>query len=164
MDADLATPLHHITTMLTMFENEKPDIVIGTRKLSAMHEKQFRRFISTIGNLCFLVVGGFYSPDTQCGFKGFTADATKLCFGKLTRMKWSFDMELLTIAHVNKLEVQQIKITDWQDVPNGSFKPNLKNSWQFFKDLVRIFTTAYPENTHNRRMMYSWIKSRFGNI
>lgn len=140
MDADLATPLHHIATMLTIFENEKPDIVIGTRKLTTIHPGALRRFISVIGNLCFLVVGGFYSPDTQCGFKGFTAGSAELCFGKLTRLKWSFDMELLTIAHVNKLEVQQIAITDWQDVPNGSFNPNLKNSWQFLKDLIRIFT------------------------
>jgi dolichyl-phosphate beta-glucosyltransferase len=140
MDADLATPLHHIGTMLTIFENEKPDIVIGTRKLTTIHPGALRRFVSVIGNLCFLVVGGFYSPDTQCGFKGFTAEAAELCFGKLTRLKWSFDMELLTIAHVNKLEVQQIAITDWQDVPNGSFNPNLKNSWQFLKDLIRIFT------------------------
>lgn len=140
MDADLATPLHHVKTMLAMFENEKPDIIIGTRKLSSMHSSHFRRFVSIMGNFCFLIVGGFYSPDTQCGFKGFTAHSAEICFGKLTRLKWSFDMELLTIAHSNKLEVQQIAITDWKDVPNGSFKPNLNNSWQFLKDLIRIFT------------------------
>ena len=140
MDADLATPLSHILTLLSMFENEKPDIIIGTRRLSAMHKSHLRRFVSVVGNMCFLVVGGFYSPDTQCGFKAFTSESAELCFGKLTRMKWSFDMELLTIAHVNKLEVQQIHISDWQDVPNGSFNPNLRNSWQFFKDLARILS------------------------
>lgn len=140
MDADLATPLHHVRTMLTMFENEKPDIIIGTRKLTAIHHSPLRRFISIVGNLCFLVVGGFYSADTQCGFKGFTAPAAIRCFSKLTRMKWSFDMELLTIAHANNLEVQQIHINDWQDVPGGTFKPSLGSSLQFFKDLVRILT------------------------
>ncbi len=139
MDADLATPLRHVRTMLTMFTNEKPDIVIGTRQIAKMHKSQLRRFVSILGNLCFLVVGGFYSPDTQCGFKGFTAEAAKICFGRLTRMKWSFDMEVLTIAHSNKLEVQQIAITDWKDVEGGTFSPNLKSSIHFLSDLVAIF-------------------------
>ena len=140
MDADLATPLHHIKTVLSMFENEEPDIVIGTRKLSKIHEDLPRRLISVFGNFCFLLVSGFYSPDTQCGFKAFSANATDICFNKLTRLKWSFDMELLTIANTNRLHVQQIALDDWQDIPNGTFKPSLGSSLQFFKDLLRIFS------------------------
>lgn len=140
MDADLATPLHHIKTVLSIFENESPDIVIGTRKLTKIHKDLPRRLISLFGNFCFLLVSGFYSPDTQCGFKAFSANATDICFNKLTRLKWSFDMELLTIANVNKLRVQQITIDDWQDMPDGTFKPSLGSSLQFFKDLLKIFT------------------------
>jgi dolichyl-phosphate beta-glucosyltransferase len=140
MDADLATPLHHIKTVLAMFENESPDIVIGTRKLTVIHKDTLRRFVSIAANLAFVLIGGFYSSDTQCGFKAFTAKATDICFNKLTRQKWSFDMELLTIANVNKLQVQQIALNDWQDMPNGTFKPSLGSSLQFFKDLLRIFS------------------------
>ena len=68
MDADLATPLHHIKTVLAMFENESPDIIIGTRRLTKIHKDIPRQLISLLGNLCFMLVGGFYSPDTQCGF------------------------------------------------------------------------------------------------
>lgn len=139
MDADLATPLHHIKTVLTMFENESPDIIIGTRRLTKIHKDIPRQLISLFGNFCFMLVSGFYSPDTQCGFKAFTAEATEVCFNKLTRMKWSFDMELLTIANVNKLQVQQISLNDWRDMPNGTFKPSLGSSLQFFKDLIRMF-------------------------
>lgn len=138
MDADLATPLHHIKTVLTMFENESPDIIIGTRRLTKIHKDIPRQLISLFGNFCFLLVSGFYSPDTQCGFKAFTAEATGICFKKLTRLKWSFDMELLTIANVNKLSVQQITLNDWQDMPDSTFKPSLGSSLQFFKDLLRI--------------------------
>jgi dolichyl-phosphate beta-glucosyltransferase len=140
MDADLATPLHHIKTVLAMFENESPDIVIGTRKLTKIHKNLLRRIISLYGNFCFLLVSGFYSSDTQCGFKAFSASATDICFNKLTRLKWSFDMELLTIANINKLRVQQVAIDDWQDMPNGTFKPSLASSLQFFKDLIKIFS------------------------
>ena len=48
-------------------------------------------------------------------------------------------MELLTIANVNKLRVQQIALNDWQDMPDGTFKPSLGSSLQFFKDLLKIF-------------------------
>lgn len=140
MDADLATPLHHIKTVLAMFENESPDIIIGTRRLTKIHNDIPRRLISLFGNFCFMIVSGFYSPDTQCGFKAFTAEATETCFNKLTRLKWSFDMELLTIANVNKLRVQQVALNDWQDMPDGTFKPSLGSSLQFFKDLLRIFS------------------------
>ncbi|MEK7472092.1 MAG: glycosyltransferase [Patescibacteria group bacterium] len=139
MDADLATPLHHIKTVLAMFENESPDIIIGTRRLTKIHKDIPRQLISLLGNLCFMLVGGFYSPDTQCGFKAFTDEAANICFNKQTRMKWSFDMELLTIANVNKLRVQQIALNDWQDMPDGTFKPSLGSSLQFFKDLLKIF-------------------------
>lgn len=138
MDADLATPLHHIKTVLAMFENESPDIVIGTRRLTKIHKDIPRQLISLFGNFCFMLVSGFYSPDTQCGFKAFTAEATEICFNKLTRLKWSFDMELLTIANANKLRVQQVTINDWEDMPDGTFKPSLGSSLQFFKDLLRI--------------------------
>lgn len=154
MDADLATPLCHIKTVLAMFENESPDIVIGTRKLTKIHKDLPRRLISLLGNFCFLLVSGFYSPDTQCGFKGFTASASDICFSKLTRMKWSFDMEVLTIAQVNHLNIQQISINDWEDVPDGPFKEQLKKSkglaWQFFKDLVRIFSNRVTRKYKKR--------------
>lgn len=139
MDADLATPLHHIKTVLAMFENEDPDIVIGTRKLSKIHKDLPRRLISVFGNFCFLLVSGFYSPDTQCGFKAFSGNATNICFNKLTRMRWSFDMELLTIANANKLRVQQIAIDDWVDQPGSTFKPSIGSSLRFFMDLIKMF-------------------------
>lgn len=138
MDADLATPLHHVLTVLQLWRVSRPDMIIGVRDLHKIHKGWSRRIISMFGNLCFLIVSGRYIKDTQCGFKAFSAEAAQQCFGRLTRQHWSFDMELLTIALIYKFTIVQIDIHDWEDVPNGTFSASLSNSFQFFKDLVQI--------------------------
>lgn len=138
MDADLATPLHHLLTVLKLWHGSRPDIIIGVRDLHNIHKGWPRRIISMLGNVCFLLVSGRYIKDTQCGFKAFSAEAAEQCFGRLTRQHWSFDMELLTIAQIYKFKIVQIDINDWEDVPDGTFSASLGNSFQFFMDLVQI--------------------------
>lgn len=137
-DADLATPLHHLDTVIEKWSRNKFDVLIGVRNLNTIHKDGFRKFISQIGNLVFFVVGGFYIQDTQCGFKAFSSEAAEKCFTKLTRLSWSFDMELLVIAKLNGFKIDQIEITDWQDMPGGTFSSSLAHSLQFFRDLLRI--------------------------
>jgi dolichyl-phosphate beta-glucosyltransferase len=139
MDADLATPLHHIEDALQLIEHKATDIVIGVRDIRKMHHSKRRFAISLIGNLCFSVVSGRYLPDTQCGFKAFSKKASGACFSRLTRDNWSFDMELMVIAFQNGLTIAQLPIYDWKDVPGGTFKGYLGNSLQFLKDLGMIF-------------------------
>ncbi len=143
MDADLATPLHHLETVFEKWEGnnskEKFDVLIGVRNLETIHKDFFRRNISRIGNLVFFIVGGFYIQDTQCGFKAFSKEAAEVCFQKLTRMSWSFDMELLIIAKLNGYKIKQLQINDWQDVPGGTFSGSISHSLQFFRDLLKIF-------------------------
>ncbi len=139
MDADLATPLHHIQSVVDLWEAKRPDVIIGVRQLHTIHHQLSRRCISLIGNVCFLLVSGRYIKDTQCGFKAMSAEAAQTCFSKLTRLYWSFDMELLTIAQVHKLRIAQLPIPDWQDMPGGTFTNSLRDSFQFLKDLIQIF-------------------------
>lgn len=143
MDADLATPLHHLDTVFDKWEKEKFDVLIGVRDLETIHKDDFRRFISKIGNLVFFIIGGFYIQDTQCGFKAFSKSATEKCFTRLTRLSWSFDMELLIIAQIHGFKIKQIVIEDWQDVPGGTFSSSLSHSIQFFRDLLRIMMNRF---------------------
>lgn len=139
MDADMATPLHHILTVLELWRTQRPAVIIGVRDLRTIHHEVSRRAISLIGNICFLLVSGRYIKDTQCGFKAMSAEAAKICFSRLTRLYWSYDMELLTIARIHKMKTVQIPINDWRDIPGGTFSNSLKDSWQFLKDLIQIF-------------------------
>lgn len=139
MDADLATPLHHIPSFYKI-ALEGYDAVIGTRNLKKHHSHLPRRILSLTGNAAFRILGGVWVEDSQCGFKLFSNKAVKICFKKQTIMRWGFDMELLTIAKVNKLNTRHVHIDDWQHMPDGTFDPNriIQNAVESFGELLRI--------------------------
>ncbi len=115
MDTDLATPLIHIEKALSLIQENKSDLVIGTRDLSSMHKTLLRRLSSQVSNLAvqLLILPGF--KDTQCGFKIFTSKASDLVFSKLTSTSWSFDMEAILIARQNQLKIDKLPINNWED-------------------------------------------------
>jgi dolichyl-phosphate beta-glucosyltransferase len=138
MDADLATPLHHLKKFYKAYE-KGAHVVVGTRNLRKHHSSLLRRSIANAGNLLFRVADGVWIEDSQCGFKLFTTDAAQLCFSKMTIQKWGFDMEILAIAKANKLTVVSYRVNDWKDMPDSTFDGNVvKNSVHALKDLAHI--------------------------
>lgn len=138
MDADLATPLHHLKKFYEECKNGS-NLVVGTRNLLDHHPNSLRRLISNIGNILFRIAGGVWIEDSQCGFKMFRKDAAQLCFSKLKIMGWGFDMEILAIAKANKLKIKSLRINDWQDMPYSTFTDDvIKNSLRSLKDLGYI--------------------------
>lgn len=113
MDADMATPLHHLDQVKAFMESSG-DIGIGIRPLASIHTG-FRKVVSEIGNV---LVQNLLTPgisDSQCGFKVFKADVAEIIFPRLTIMGWGFDMELLTIARIHKYKIDTMTIPDWHD-------------------------------------------------
>jgi dolichyl-phosphate beta-glucosyltransferase len=132
MDADLATPLHHIATVKQLITAEKvaerPEVIIGVRDLSTSHTgfgKLLRKLVSSVGNwlLQLLLLPGI--TDTQCGFKAFSTVASHELFGRQKILGWGFDMEILAIARQRHYRIAQIPIDDWQDQPSGAFDGRL---------------------------------------
>lgn len=125
MDADLATPLHHLREFYDACHGGS-DIVIGTRNLLTYRPNMFHNACSYVGNiLLYKLIGGLRVNDTQCGFKMFSEHARNMCFSKMTIQGWDFDAELLTIAKVKHLRVRALLIPDWQDVPYGTHTSNV---------------------------------------
>lgn len=138
MDADLATPLHHIEKIYRQAERGS-DLVVGTRDLRTIHDSLLRNFISNGGNILFRLAGGVWLEDSQCGFKMFRSPAARLCFEKMSIEQWGFDMEILAIAKANKLTIDTHRISDWQDMPGGTFEGKvIKNSLNSLYDLWLI--------------------------
>lgn len=138
MDADLATPLHHLSTFYNAFLQGN-DLVVGTRNLFKHHPNYMRRLISNSGNLLFRFAGGVWIEDSQCGFKLFSRQAAEICFTRLTIQGWGFDMEVLAIARANKLKMKFLRINDWQSIPDGTFQDGLfKNSIRSLLELAYI--------------------------
>lgn len=114
MDADLATPLHHLDEAYEALKGGAP-VVIAVRNLFTIHKGILRKLMSKGGNLFtqLLILPGI--KDTQCGFKGFEATAAEAIFPRMTMLGWSFDMEILKIARLLHYRVQPIEAEDWAD-------------------------------------------------
>lgn len=114
MDADLATPLHHLEDVRRAIQ-ERAHIAIAVRNLLSIHDGFGRKLMSKGANWAaqILVVPGI--KDTQCGFKLFSAEAAEAIFTRQTMLKWSFDMELLGIARYLKYDITTFEAPDWHD-------------------------------------------------
>lgn len=138
MDADLATPLHHLPTMVRALDSH--DVVIGTRHLSAIHKGFIRSFISQAGNVLIRTILLPGINDSQCGFKGFTALASEQLFSALQTKGWGFDMEILARARKSNLTVKQVMIADWHEAREQGLASDSKTSVaiQSLQELTRI--------------------------
>ncbi|WP_346924909.1 glycosyltransferase [uncultured Arthrobacter sp.] len=114
MDADLATPLHHLDTAYAALRSGN-EVVIAVRDLLIIHKGLKRKFMSKFGNIVAQIVLLPGIKDTQCGFKGFEATAAEDIFSRQTMKSWSFDMEILKIARLRGYKIYQIPALDWKD-------------------------------------------------
>jgi len=138
MDADLATPLHHIPEMLNKL-NDRTQVSIGVRRIEEIHHSKLRSMVSQLGNIASKLFVGIYYEDTQCGFKGFTKEAAEVIFKKQTIMGWAFDIELLAIAKIEGYKVSTVIINDWIDVEGGNLVDNvLRSSVNTLRELFKI--------------------------
>lgn len=147
-DADLSTPLAHIGPALDLLQAGSADVVIGRRKLSAIHTG-LRSLISQIGALVTRLVLLPAIHDSQCGFKAFTQDAARLVFGLQTVNGWAFDMEVLAIAAQKRLKVVELAIPDWQETRDtglrgeSSVQASFKTLTQLLKIRVNLWKGRY---------------------
>src|SRR5687768_7722108 len=78
-DADFSTPIHETERILEALRQE--DVVIGSRAIDASfikeHQPWYRETMGKAFNLLVQTVAVSGIHDTQCGFKGFRADAAE---------------------------------------------------------------------------------------
>lgn len=137
MDADLATPLHHMQTVKQHSQAGK-DIIICVRNLHETHTG-LRKLISSVGNLLVRIVLGLRIQDTQCGFKAFRREVANDLFNKQRILGWGFDMEILAIAHNRGYSIETIEANDWRDVAGGTLNNvAVTGALSTFKELLTI--------------------------
>jgi dolichyl-phosphate beta-glucosyltransferase len=114
MDADLATPLEHLDELYAKLKGGA-QVAIAVRDLFSIHKGILRKLMSKGGNIFaqVLILPGI--KDTQCGFKGFEAEAAKEIFARQIMLGWSFDMEVLKIARLLHYKIAIIQADDWKD-------------------------------------------------
>jgi len=138
-DADGSTPIEEVGRCRPLFEGEA-DIIIGSRALpgSVIQQRQawYRENMGRCYNRIEKALGITPFPDTQCGFKGFTARAAEICFSRQTVQRFSFDAELLYIAAKHGLRILELPVR-WGNSPKSKVNPVTDAARMFF-DLVAI--------------------------
>ena len=149
MDADLAVPLVYVERIVDEVRRGA-DVAIGSRELDLskrFDEPWYRHLLGRGFNrlASWLGVSGF--TDTQCGFKGFSADAAEDIFrrtklypsdGEVIKQErvTAFDVELLAIARRRGWQTVEIPV-EWRHVPMSKVRP-LSDAISMLSDVLRV--------------------------
>jgi dolichyl-phosphate beta-glucosyltransferase len=137
-DADNSTPIEELSKLMARMD-EGNDVVIGSRAASGAdeaHRSFIRRTMSNTLRAMIQPILGMNIKDTQCGFKLFGREAAQRIFGAQTIMGFSFDLEILYLAHKFGYKVVEEPVS-WIDAP-GSKVDKMKEIRRFLKDMATI--------------------------
>lgn len=138
-DADGATPIQEFDRLESAV-SAGADIAIGSRALTSTDTKVatsiHRRVLGRVFNKCVNLILLPTIADTQCGFKMFTRKTAMFLFRKQRADRFSFDVELLYMAHKANLNIKEVPI-NWTNVP-GSKVNLVRDSLAMFRDVFRF--------------------------
>ncbi|HHY54131.1 MAG TPA: glycosyltransferase family 2 protein [Chloroflexi bacterium] len=137
-DADNSTPIEELSNLMRRMD-EGYDVVVGSRAASGAeeaHRSLIRRTMSNTLRAMIRPILGMNIKDTQCGFKLFKREAAQRIFTAQTIMGFSFDLEILYLAHKYGYRVAEQPVS-WIDAP-GSKVDKMKEIRRFLKDMARI--------------------------
>ena len=141
MDADLATPLHHLEDVKLLMARDVA-MMIAVRNLWGIHKGLKRKLITKGGNWLAQVILLPGLKDTQCGFKLMRSDVCEAVFRRMTILGWGFDLEILAIAKSLGYRIATIEAPDWRDpkaVSGGLVGDSPTNAaLQVLRDLLTI--------------------------
>jgi dolichyl-phosphate beta-glucosyltransferase len=149
-DADFSTPIHETARLLEYLQADgfvnlatkvarTVDVCIGSRGIdTSLVKKHQPKYREMLGKLVNLVVQQFFIPgitDTQCGFKGFRADAAERIFSRARLNGWMFDLESLYIASKLGLRVMEIPV-EWYNDERSTV--GFRHSFQILREFLAI--------------------------
>ena len=160
MDADLATPLHHLDDVKRLME-QHANVGIAIRDLVSTHKGFLRKFITRFGNILAQVILLPGIEDTQCGFKVFEAGAAKEVFARQTITGWGFDLEILAIARKLGYKIEMFPADDWKDPKAAGLVGDsaAKAAIQVFRDLINVRWGLITGRYRHRSFTYDPHKS-----
>ncbi len=138
-DADGASPIEEYPKLKNAIRDGCL-IAIGSRAAAStttsVKSPLYRRILGRLFNawVSALAVPGI--ADTQCGFKLFSRDAALFIFERQQSNRFSFDIEILLIAHRAGIKVAEVPI-NWTAV-EGSKVHVLKDGLAMLRDAVKF--------------------------
>lgn len=134
-DADLATPITTLDSVLTLLQAGSP-VVIGSRRCGGASYERAQPLVRRTGGWAFRrltrsLCGGV--TDTQCGFKFFERETARRLFERLHSAGFAFDLELLAIARRHQVPVAEVPVR-WTDQTGSSLRP-LEDAVQILREI-----------------------------
>jgi dolichyl-phosphate beta-glucosyltransferase len=137
MDADLATPVETLDTVLPLLDQWQA--VVGSRRIHGARLAVRQPARRALGGMVFRALAQRLLPcvvDTQCGFKFFAGDLARTVARRLRIDGFAFDVELLRAVTDMGVPVKEIPVV-WSDSP-GSTLRILSDGARTAADLLRL--------------------------
>jgi dolichyl-phosphate beta-glucosyltransferase len=117
-DADLSAPIEEAGKLIAALKTN--DVAIGSRaldrRLIGVHQPRAREWAGIVFNGIVRAVLGLKIEDTQCGFKAFHRERSRIIFEQQRIERFGFDPELLFLAKRHGLTVAEIPVR-WSNDP-----------------------------------------------
>jgi len=144
-DADLSAPIEEADKLLAVLREGAYDGAIGSRaldrRLIEIHQSMFREQAGILFNRLVRWLTGLPFEDTQCGFKAFRRERTRVLFEQQRTEGFGFDAEVLFLAQLTGLRIAEVPVR-WAH--NPATKVNLlSDSVRMFGDLLMVRWNAW---------------------
>jgi glycosyltransferase involved in cell wall biosynthesis len=137
-DADLSAPIEETDKLLAALSSCQ--VAIGSRgvdrSLIEVHQSRLRELAGIIFNRIVCVITGLNFVDTQCGFKAFLREPSRIVFEQQRIERFGFDPEILFLAKRHGLRAVEIPVR-WAHDPHTKVHM-LRDSLQMFWELLAI--------------------------
>jgi glycosyltransferase involved in cell wall biosynthesis len=154
-DADLSAPIEEADKLFAALKAGN-EVAIGSRALDrsliSTHQSKLRELAGMIFNGFVRLFTGLPFHDTQCGFKLFVTEPSRIVFEQQRIERFGFDPEILFLAKRHGLRTVEIPVR-WAHDPATKVHV-VRDSLLMFGDLVAIrwnwLLGRYPKRTAAR--------------
>jgi glycosyltransferase involved in cell wall biosynthesis len=156
-DADLSAPIEESQKLLAAIQAGN-DVAIGSRALDRtlifVHQSRLREIAGMIFNALVKLFTGLPFHDTQCGFKAFSRERSRIIFEQQRIEGFGFDPEILFLAQRHSLRAVEVPVRWAHD--EASRVRVFSDSLRMFADLLVIRWNAllgrYPKRTKRQQV------------
>ena len=154
-DADLSSPIEESEKLLAAIKTGN-DVAIGSRamdrSLIKVHQSRLREIAGIIFNGFVKLFTRLPFQDTQCGFKAFRREPSRIVFEQQRVEGFGFDPEILFLAQRHGLLTAEVPVRWAHD--DATRVRVVRDSLQMFGDLLLIrwncFLGRYPKQSKSK--------------
>lgn len=111
IDADGQHDPAQIKDLTMLIENDKADIMIGTRYHKMKGYPKFRILLNVLTNFGLMLASGAFFSDSSSGFRAYSRKAIETIYPKLTMNGFGIELEILKFAAEKELRIGFLPVT-----------------------------------------------------